>query len=86
MKIELAGLICILAGVAAGTYPGRGWVAKKGASCLARLELDSGMPGGALLSPGRAAELRMTGKADAPRTIVLSYDGIRSGSRSPGVI
>jgi hypothetical protein len=74
MKIELAGLNRILAGLAAGTHPGRGWVAKKGASCLARLELDSGIPGGALLSPGRAAELRMTGKADAPpSTLSLWY-------------
>ena len=67
MKIKLAGLICLLAGMAAGTYPDRGWLAKTGESRLAGLEPDSSKPGGALLPSARAAELRMTGKADAPR-------------------
>ena len=65
MKIKLAGLICLVAGMAAGTYPDGGWTARSGASCLAGLELDSREPGGALLPSVRAAELQITGKADA---------------------
>jgi alpha-L-fucosidase 2 len=68
MKIKWPGLICILAGMAVGTYPGRGWVANKGVSRLAGLDLDLSEPGGAFLPSARAAELRMTGKADAPQS------------------